>query len=88
MADVEVTEDNTELVAKEMESAIAQALTAVGLSAERYAKAECPVDTGRLRNSITNVVDTVGKAAYIGTNIEYGPYVELGTSKRKPHPFL
>lgn len=88
MADVEVIEDNTELVAKEMESAIAQALTAIGLSAERYAKAECPVDTGRLRNSITNVVDTVGKAVYIGTNVEYGPYVELGTSRRKPHPFL
>ena len=88
MADVEVIEDNTELVAKEMESAIAQALTAIGLSAERYAKAECPVDTGRLRNSITNVVDAVGKAVYIGTNVEYGPYVELGTSRRKPHPFL
>lgn len=88
MADVEVLEDNTELVAKEMESAIAQALTAIGLIAERYAKVECPYVTGRLRNSITNVVDTDGKAVYIGTNVEYGPYIELGTVKRKPHPFL
>ena len=29
------------------------ALNAIGLEAERYAKEHCPVDTGRLRNSIT-----------------------------------
>lgn len=29
------------------------------------------------------------KAVYIGTNVEYAPYVELGSSRRKtPKPFL
>ena len=39
------------------------------------------VDTGRLRNSISHTVD--GEAAYIGTNVEYAPYVELGARGRK-----
>ena len=38
------------------------------------------VDTGRLRNSISHTVD--GEAAYIGTNVEYAPYVELGARGR------
>ena len=39
------------------------------------------VDTGRLRNSISHTVD--GEAAYIGTNVEYAPYVELGARGRE-----
>lgn len=27
-------------------------------------------------------------AVYIGTNVEYGGFVELGTSRSKPYPFL
>ena len=38
------------------------------------------VDTGRLRNSISHTVDD--EAAYIGTNVEYAPYVELGARSR------
>lgn len=53
-----------------------------------YAKKKCPVDTGRLRNSITHVVRASEKAVYIGTNVEYGPYVELGTRHMKAQPYL
>lgn len=31
-------------------------LTAIGLTAEKYAKKDCPVDTGLLRNSITYAI--------------------------------
>lgn len=65
---------------------IARALEAIGLTAEGYAKAECPVDTGRLRNSISHAIDD--NAAYIGTNVEYAPYIELGTSRMKSRPYL
>ena len=64
------------------------ALEEVGLVAEGYAKRACPVDTGRLRNSITHIVDEDGKCAVIGTNVEYASYVELGTRHQKPQPYL
>jgi hypothetical protein len=49
-------------------------LEAIGQEAEHFAKDECPVDTGRLRNSITHNVD--GKDVYIGSNVEYAVFVE------------
>lgn len=85
---VEIRENNAQQVEQAMGSAIAKALTMIGLKAEGNAKNACPVDTGRLRNSITNAIDMDDNAVYIGTNVEYGPYVELGTSHRKPHPYL
>lgn len=50
-------------------------LKAIGQKAEGYAKADCPVDTGRLRDSISNAIQEDG--VYIGTNVEYAPYVEF-----------
>lgn len=85
---VEVQENNVEQVEAAMDKAIAKALTMIGLKAEGNAKAICPVDTGRLRNSITNAIDTEAGAVYIGTNVEYGPDVELGTVRMHPHPYL
>lgn len=105
------------------ENSIKKALEVIGLKAETYAKAKCPVDTGLLRNSIAHAVSgnapkiggvsAVGESAervykasnpdkdgkihigiysknkklpnlkndirvYIGTNVEYAPYVEMG----------
>lgn len=85
---VEVQENNAEQIEAAMDKAIAKALTMIGMKAEGNAKAICPVDTGRLRNSITNAIDTGENAVYIGTNVEYGPDVELGTCKMHPHPYL
>lgn len=78
--------DNTEEVLRALSGAKQRALERIGLAAEGYAKKECPVDTGNLRNSITHARDD--DAAYIGTNVEYAPYVELGTSRMKAQPFL
>lgn len=67
-------------------SQIETALEKVGLTAERYAKLACPVDTGRLRGSISHTNDK--NTAYIGTNVEYAPYVEMGTVNTKAQPYL
>ena len=83
---VKMAKDNTAQVLAELESAAARALEACGMQAETFAKEKCPVDTGRLRGSITHAVDD--NAAYIGTNVEYGAYVELGTSKMRARPYL
>ena len=85
---VEIRENNAAQVEAALNSAIAKALTMIGQQAEGYAQAICPVATGRRRNSITNAIDTEANAVFIGTNVEYGPYVELGTSRRHPHPYL
>lgn len=85
---VEVREDNREAIANAIDRALVAALEEVGLVAEGYAKRACPVDTGRLRNSITHIVDEGTRHVIIGTNVEYAPYVELGTRRQKPQPFL
>lgn len=79
-------QSNKQEILNHLPDVIEAALEAIGLTAEGYAKDECPVDTGRLRNSITHAVE--GDAVYIGTNVEYAPYVELGTSRMKARPFL
>ena len=73
--------DNSKEVLEAMQQAAVRALEKCGLTAERYAKKLCPVDTGNLRNSITHTVDEEEPAAYIGSNAEYSAYVELGTGK-------
>ena len=73
--------DNTAEVLSALKMAKKRGLEAIGLTAEGYAKKETPVDTGRLRNSISHATDD--EAAYIGTNVEYAPYVELGARGRK-----
>lgn len=85
---VTVNEDNTEEASQGIVRAIDRALEEIGLAAEGYAKRACPVDTGNLRASITHEVDAGDNAVYIGTNVEYAPYVELGTSRQKAQPFL
>ena len=55
--------DNTDEVLAALERAKRRGLEAIGLTAEGYAKRETPVDTGRLRNSISHATDD--EAAYI-----------------------
>lgn len=73
--------DNTDEVLSALERAKKRGLEAIGLTAEGHAKKETPVDTGRLRNSVSHTTDD--EAAYIGTNVEYAPYVELGARGRQ-----
>ena len=80
--------DNSKEILSAFEKAMHNALAAIGMTAEGHAKKNCPVDTGRLRNSISNAVDDSEEAAYIGTNVEYAPYVEIGTSRMAARPFL
>ena len=78
--------DNSKEIIGLFSKAKHRALEAIGLAAEGHAKKETPVDTGRLRNSISHATDD--EAAYIGTNVEYGPYVELGSPTIKAHHML
>jgi len=95
MADIILAEDNSDLVRKASEAAIARALEKIGGMAESYAKQKLndvvystPAGlyrrTGALRNSITHRVN--GNTVEVGSNINYAPYVELGTGKEYQPP--
>ena len=75
VAGIEVLADHTNDVISELDTAMARALEAIGLEAEGDCKEVTPVDTGRLRNSITHALDSDGKAVVVGTNVEYAMYV-------------
>lgn len=89
MADIEINftlQDNSDEVLEAFRQACLRALERCGMQAEGYAADNLTnqeaVDTGNLRNSITHRVDD--NSVYIGTNVEYAPYVELGTGKYYP----
>ena len=84
---VEITSHKDEIIRAKNE-AIARALEAIGIQAEGDVAELAPVDTGRLRDSITHEVDESEEAVYVGTNVEYAAYQEYGTSRMKAHPFL
>lgn len=69
---------------------IGQHLARIAVLVESAAKARCPVDTGRLRSSITwrIEVDAQGVVAIVGTNVEYAIYVHEGTRYMNGRPFL
>ena len=79
-------EDNSQEIKNLMERKKEQTLETLGQTAEGYAKRLCPVDTGTLRRSISH--GTQDGYAVIGTNVEYAPYVELGTRKMQARSFL
>ena len=80
--------DNSKEISENIKSALLRGMEKCGLTAERFAKKLAPYDTGNLRNSITHEVDDGEPAVYIGTNVEYAPYVCLGTIHMDAQPFL
>lgn len=85
--------DNSDHALNELERVKARILETIGLKAEGYAKKLCPVGTvestgkkgyrgGTLRNSINFRVDVTTDTLEVGSDVEYAPYVELGTG---PH---
>lgn len=68
--------------------AIARALEAIGIQAEGDVAELAPVDTGRLRDSITHETHAEEESVYVGTNVEYAAYQEYGTSRMRAHPYL
>lgn len=95
-------DDNSPQVLEALKRATIRGLEACGAKAESYAKQELSkpklhadgsirpnVITGRLRNSIAHEVRE--NKVYIGTNVEYAPFVEFGNQRGKEtwaYPFL
>ena len=74
----EIKSDNTDAILKATDEAIYNALEIIGNKAADYAAALAPVATGNLKNSMTSEVNQSEKAVYVGTAVEYAPFVEFG----------
>lgn len=73
---------------KNLEMAKIEILHAWGVTLQSEATARAPVQTGALRSSISyRVLESEGRVI-VGSNMEYAPYVELGTSRNRGYPFL
>lgn len=62
----------------------------VAADIQRDAKTLAPVDTGALRGSITHTTTrrTYDVSAEIGPEVNYGRYVEEGTSRMAAQPYM
>jgi len=85
------TVDNSALLVDRLRSGLVPAVTSGSLLIENESKALVPVKTGTLRRSIhTDVVqespDRV--TARVSPGVDYGVYVELGTRRMRPEPYL
>lgn len=77
--------DNMLRIAREIHgNRMVNAMQRATLIVLRDAKRNAPVDTGRLRSSLTNEVKSIGVMTktlqgIVGTTVDYAPYMEHGT---------
>jgi len=96
MSDIQVEIEGLEELQREMERIVrdlggepmVKGMRRATLLVQRDAKLNAPVDTGRLRASITPEVRPHGKTVQgvVGSNVHYAPYQELGTKPHWPPP--
>lgn len=86
MADTKIEvriDDHTDELKQKMAQRLPVLLKSLGVTAQKYARDLCPVDTSTLKNSISHRVAKDESAVYIGTNVKYGVYVEFGDYNHK-----
>lgn len=73
--------DHSDEAKEVLKQATIQWLFQACMLVEGQAVALAAVNTSRLRNSIDYVVDEAELIGYVGTNVEYAIYVEMGTGE-------
>lgn len=86
--DIKVVSNKFPELAKRSPAKASAAVRKASYDLEAHAKAVVPVDTGNLKNSIRSWFSADGLTAYVGTHVEYAPYVEFGTRKMAARPYL
>ena len=74
-----ITDNNISLVKQIEKQTLVKTLTAWGILAQGYATEYCPRDTGNLVGSIDYGIIPDELEMQVGTDVNYAPYVELGT---------
>ncbi|MEV6036031.1 HK97-gp10 family putative phage morphogenesis protein [Nonomuraea sp. NPDC052116] len=85
VARLEVAIDNATAKTQAMVKA---AVKKTGFDTVAGAQALVPVDTGNLKNSIGVDFDSDGYGFEAGATANYGGFIEWGTSKMAPQPYL
>lgn len=85
MAEIEVKIKDKEVL-QQINQKLEQAVRQACIMVQDDAKQACPVRTGRLQGSISHEVESSdsGVEGIVGTNVEYGPFVELRKPFLKP----
>jgi HK97 gp10 family phage protein len=78
--------DLNENVDDVIKQALEKGFTEVGIFVTAEAKKRTPVDTGTLRDN--TFYEVGGNTVIIYNNMEYAPYIELGTVRMQAQPFL
>lgn len=80
MEDYKIVVNNLEKFIQDgLPEALVEGLTKACLIVEGEAKKKAPSRDGQLRQSITHEVVKETSTGYVGSNLEYAPYVEIGT---------
>lgn len=77
---------NFDKAKKQIAQGIDDVLNNIGNFIVAEAQLRTPVDTGNLRRGLGYKTDKKENGVFMGSNIEYDEYVELGTSKQKAQP--
>ena len=93
---IQIKQDLSEEVLKALEKQIELGMRSIGAEAVGHAVDGCPVDTGRLRASLTYATSENSgggdsapqgspekRSVYVGTNVEYAIYNEYGHKTKK-----
>jgi HK97 gp10 family phage protein len=85
---VQVLKDEIPEAVREQKVVLSALVRRAAFEIEARAKVLAPVLTGNLRNSIQTDVESDGLTAHVGTGVEYAAYVEFGTRRMAPRPYL
>lgn len=75
----EVSQNLSEFINKDLPTYLKQAMAQACAEVQSAAREKCPSDTGNLRRSIDFEVEDDGREGVVFSNVEYAPYVEVGT---------
>lgn len=75
----EVSRNLSQFARHDLDKYIAKAMAQACAKVQSAAREKCPSDTGALRRSIDFEVEDGGMEGVVFSNLEYAPYVEIGT---------
>lgn len=84
--DISSVLDDLEGLVDNADTIVSNEINKTAYKIERDAKQLCPVDTGRLKGSITTNPGHL--EAEVGTNVEYAGFVEFGTRYQSAQPYI